>query len=50
MNQDRPPPPKRAMNAVLWTIQALWGVFLIITGFGKVDTHRACLNRRLPRT
>ena len=43
MNQvnDRPPLAKRAMNAALWTIQVLWGVFFNITGFGKVLCYKA---------
>ena len=43
MNQvnDRPTLAKRAMNAVLWTIQVLRGVFFNITGFGKVLCYKA---------
>ena len=43
MNQvnDRPPLAKRAMNAALWTIPVLWGVFFNITGFGKVLCYKA---------
>jgi hypothetical protein len=42
MNQvnDRPTLAKRAMNAVLWTIQVLRGVFFNITGFGKVLCYK----------
>lgn len=28
------------MNAILWTLQALWGLFFSLTGFGKIICYR----------
>jgi hypothetical protein len=33
--------PRPAINALLWTAQALWGVFFSFTGFGKILCYRA---------
>lgn len=33
--------PRPAINAVLWTTQALWGAFFSFTGFGKILCYRA---------
>jgi hypothetical protein len=45
MNQanHRPPLAKRAMNALLWTTQVLWGAFFSITSFGKVLCYEPAL-------
>jgi uncharacterized membrane protein YphA (DoxX/SURF4 family) len=44
MNQiNRPPFAKRAMNAALWTIQILSGVFWTVTGFGKIFWYNTTL-------
>jgi hypothetical protein len=31
--------PRSTVNAELWTVQALWGVFFGVTGFGKAPCY-----------
>jgi uncharacterized membrane protein YphA (DoxX/SURF4 family) len=38
--QHRPSLASRAINAVLWATQVLWGVFFSVTGFGKIMCYR----------
>lgn len=42
--------PRLTMNAVLWTLQAFWGVFWSVTGFGKACcVDPAVWNHMLPQ-
>jgi hypothetical protein len=35
--------PRSTMNAALWTLQVLWGVFFSVTGFGKILCYKPAL-------
>jgi hypothetical protein len=37
--------PRSTMNAALWNVQVLWGVFFSLTVFGKVSCYSPASER-----
>jgi uncharacterized membrane protein YphA (DoxX/SURF4 family) len=35
--------PRSVMNTALWTLQALWGIFFSLNGFGKILCYKSAL-------